>query len=74
MTTKPCPVWDLEIFWTGSPKVSDFFEGNSASKTLTKFDDHQTSPFLGLLIFWMVSLNVSECLWEIVACKTLKEL
>ena len=51
MTTKPHPVWDLKIFWTVSPKVSDFFEGNSTAKTLTKFDDHQTSPSLGLKIF-----------------------
>ena len=51
MTTKAHPGWDLEIFRMVSPKVSDFFEGNSTSKTLTKFDDHQTSPLLGLKIF-----------------------
>ena len=51
MTTKPHPAWDLEFFWMVSPKVSDFFEGNFTSKTLTKFDDHQTSPSLGLRNF-----------------------
>ena len=35
------PIWDLNIFW-----VVDFFEGNSNYKNLTKFDDHQTSPYL----------------------------
>ena len=34
-----------------SLKVSDFFEGNSTFKTLSKFDDHQTSPSLGLKNF-----------------------
>ena len=51
MTTNPHPVWDLKIFWTVSPKVSDFFEGNFTSKTLTKLDDPQTSPILGLRNF-----------------------
>ena len=40
--------------------MSDFFEGNSTSKTSTKFDDHQTSHSLGLRIFWMVSPKVSD--------------
>ena len=35
-------------------KVSDFFEGNSLP------NDLQTSPCLGLKIFWMVSLQVSD--------------
>ena len=54
-----------------SPKVSDFFEGNSTSKTLTKFDDHQTSSLLGHInfldgltesvrLFWGKFLH---CLW-----------
>ena len=51
MTTKPHPGWDLKIFRIVSPKVSDFFEGNSTTKTLTKFDDHQTLPCLGLRNF-----------------------
>ena len=37
-----------------SLKVSDFFEGNSTSKTLTKFDDQlitQTHPVWDLEIF-----------------------
>ena len=34
-----------------SLKVSDFFEGKSTSKTLTKFDDHQTSSRLGHINF-----------------------
>ena len=34
-----------------SLRESDFFEGNSTSKTLTKFDDHPNSPCLGLRNF-----------------------
>ena len=48
---KTYPIWDLKIFRMVSPKVSDFFEGNSTSKTLTKFDDHQTSSLLGHINF-----------------------
>ena len=43
--------WDLEFIWMVSLKAADFFEGNSSSKSLTKFDDHKTSPSLGLIIF-----------------------
>ena len=43
--------WDLEFNWMVSLKVSDFFEGNSSSKSLTKFDDHKNSPSLGLRNF-----------------------
>ena len=53
-------IWDLEIFWMVSLKASAFFEGNSTSKTLTKLDDPQTLPILGLRIFWMVSLKASD--------------
>ena len=63
MTTKPYPAWDLEIFWMVSPKVSDFFVGNSTSMTSTKFhelDGHQPSPCLGLISFWTVSPKVSD--------------
>ena len=51
MTNKPHTAWVLEIFWMVSPKASDFVEGNSTSKTLTKFDDHQNLTLSGTYKF-----------------------
>ena len=64
MTTKSHPAWNLEFFWMVSPKVSDFFVRNSTSKTLTKFDDHWTSPFLGLRIFLDGFTKSVRLFWE----------
>ena len=64
---KPAHVWVLEFFWIISPKVSDLFEGISTSMTLTKFDDRQSSPRLGLRNF-LDGLTEIQTFWREILC------